>query len=234
VTTTVENPWWGEGWRLLRERLPEMIPPRRRRILALVVGLSVVAAAVGGWALVRAIDDDEPVSGVGQVAMVLLVVLLAVQLSFSVCVLVWARRDREPDFRAGRVSLGLEPVFDLKRPLPALSEDLRAEARVHIERMRRSLPASILGMGAFQLFPPVALVLMAVSGLWSANAWLLLALLLLNGWQPFYFLKLLGSTTAQLRRLDEATIVEPPTFRGPRAWGIEAPRNPPEIDSTAG
>jgi hypothetical protein len=231
VTRTVENPWWREGWRLLRARIPEMITPRRRRVLALVASLSAAAAALGGWALVGTIDDEEPVSGA---VLVLLVVILAIQVSFSVCVLIWARRDREPDFRAGRVSLGLEPVFDLAKPLPALSEDLRAEARAHIERLRRSLPASILGLGFFQLFPPVALVLIAVSGWWSVNAWLLLAVLLLNGWQPFYFLKLLGSTTAQLRRLDDATIVEPPTYRGPKAWGIEAPRNPPEGDPTAG
>lgn len=225
MTTTVENPWGREGWRLLRERLPEMITPRRRRVLALVVGLSAAVAAIGGWALVGAIDDEGPVQGA---VLVLLVVILAMQVSFSVCVLTWARRDREPDFRAGRVSLGLEPVFDLAQPLPAISEDLRAEARVHIERLRRSLPPSILGMGVFQLFPPVALVLVAVSGWWATNAWLLLFLLLLNGWQPFYFLKLLGSTTAQLRRLDEATIVEPPTYRGPKGWGIEVPRNPPD------
>jgi hypothetical protein len=231
VTTTVENPWWREGWRLFRTRIPEMITPRRRGILALVVGLSAAAAALGGWALVGAIDDEDPLQGV---VLVLLLVIVAIQVSFSVCVLTWGRRDREPDFRAGRVSLGLEPVFDLAKPLPAISEDLRAEARVHIERLRRSLPPSILGSGAFQLFPPVALVLVAVSGWWTTNAWLILVGFLLNGWQPFYFLKLLGSTTAQLRRLDQATIVEPPTYRGPKAWGIETPRNPPGDGQAAG
>lgn len=225
----IDNPWWSEGWRLVRARLPEVVTPRRRRVLAVVVIASVLLAT-GGMLLL--LPDVDELSGARGGALVAIFVLLLVQLSLGVCFILWGRRDREPDYRAGRVSLGLEDVFDLRKPAPALSPELREEATIHVQRTRRALPASILGFGLFQFFFPLALVIMAVSGWWTSTAWIFLAQFVINAWQPIYLLKLLGSTTAQLRRIESAP--EPPMYLGPKGWGIEAPRKATEGDASAG
>jgi len=225
----IDNPWWSEGWRLVRERLPEVVTPRRRRVLAVVVVASVLVGGGGMLLLLPAVDD---LSEVQAGALVSIFTLLLMQLSLSVCFITWGRRDREPDYRAGRVSLGLEDVFDLGKPVPALSPELREEATIHVQRTRRALPASILGFGLLQLFLPLTLVIMAVSGWWTSMAWIVLVQFLINAWQPIYLLKLLGSTTVQLRRIESAP--EPPTYRGPKGWGIETPRKATEGDATAG
>jgi nitrate/nitrite transporter NarK len=225
----IDNPWWTEGWRLVRERLPDIISPRRRRVLAVVVGASALVGGIGGWLLFPQIEDA---SDLQRWVIVIMIVVLAVQLASAASFLVWAHRDREPDYRAGRVSLGLEDVFDLRTPSPALSPELRDEAIIHVERTRRALPAAIVGHVLAQFFAPVAFVAMFVAGWWTTNSWLLLAMILLNAPQPFLFLKWLGSTTAQLRRIEAAP--EPPTYIGPKGWKIQAPRNAPGEDPTPG
>lgn len=224
----IDNPWWSEGWRLVRERLPEIVTPRRRRVLAIVVGLGVLIGIAGGLFLVPQI---EGLDGVAAWAFTAASTLLLLQIGLGVCFIVWGRQDREPDYRAGRVSLGLEDAFDLRKPVPALSVELREEATIHVLRTRRTLPASVVGHGLFQLLFPLVLVIMAVSGLWTMTAWILLVQFVINAWQPVWFLKLLGSTTAQLRRIESAP--EPPTYRGPRGWGIEAPRTAAEGESAS-
>jgi hypothetical protein len=123
----IDNPWWTEGWRLVRERLPEIITPRRRRVLAVVVSASVLIGVGGMMLLLTTIDD---LSGTRGGVLVALFALLLVQGSLSVCFMIWGRLDREPDYRAGRVSVGLEDVFDLRKPVPSLSPELREEATI--------------------------------------------------------------------------------------------------------
>lgn len=225
----IDNPWWSEGWRLVRERLPEVVTPRRRRVLAVIVVASVLLGGGGILLLLRDIDGVSSAQGWG---IRLLFALLVVDLSLGVCFLVWGHRDREPDYRAGRVSVGLEEAFDLRKPVPALSPELREEATIHIRRTQRALPVTIVGHGLVNLYLPIALAIMVVSGLWVSSAWIFLGVFLLNIPQPIWFLKWLGSTPAQLRRIESAP--EPPAYRGPKGWGIEAPRKATEGDEAAG
>lgn len=223
----IDNPWWSEGWRLVRERLPEVVTPRRRRVLAVVVVMSALVTGIGTGLLVGP-DDGGPRSW----PFIIVFVLLAVDLSVGITLAVWGRRDREPDFRAGRVSLGLEGVFDLSRPVPPLSIELRDEARVHVDRGRRNMPLLIVGSLVFRVFPLVALLVLATTGWRTTGAWMLLVVIATGIWQPFWLLKWLGSTTAQLRRIESAP--EPPTYLGPKGWGIEAPRKAAGEDATPG
>ncbi|RUR03063.1 hypothetical protein [Labedella endophytica] len=218
----IENHWWREGWRLVRERLPGVVTPRRRLVLAAVVALSIVIGTIGGLLLFSLVDEPQEVPGwPGGLALG----LFAAQLAMTICAAVWERRDRQPEYRSGRVSLGIEPLLDIRQPLPETSSsELLDEAHTHVERTRRAVPALMLVSISAPIVLPAVIVLLLVAGWWSTSSLFLIALFLLNMGQPLIWLKTLGSTTAQLARLDRIPVAPTTAYRGPKAWGIEAPR----------
>jgi hypothetical protein len=226
----IDNPWWSEGWRLVRERLPELLRDRRRGIF---IGVAV-GATVGGLLLaVLAAVALELAPAPRTVAFVIVEAGAAVGAALAVAVWIFARRDRSRAPREGGVSLSLGAIYDLSRPLTGVTAADRATVTSSIAQQRRELPDLIVG----SLFFVASFVLMWIgalaAGVGGLSAWLWLVwsfVFFLSS--PFMSLKVLGNTTPILERLDATG--EPPTYLGPKGWKIEAPRNAPGEDATPG
>ncbi len=226
---SVENHWWREGWRLVRERLSEFLTPRRWHILIRVAVVSLVVASVGTMMLTTAIDT----AGVARrVLFVLLATAgitgMAVGISFHVL----SRAERRQPLAGGRVPLSMAQIFNLRQPLVEISSSDRTFALQLIEEQRRALPLILFGLSlAFGGFA-LAFIAFAVSGRATVTAPLWIVVILLNASSLVPPLRLLGSSTAVLRRIERTG--GGPTYRGPKGWGIEAPRNAPGSEADAG
>lgn len=229
MADAVENPWWREGRRLVRVGLADFLTRRRRRTLIIT---AVVALALSAPGTIWLAATYGVPSGVRASLFVLLLVLALMGLALGITLAFASRKARAGSRTGARFPWSAAPVFDLGTPLAHVSVADRRLAEEVIAGQRRSLPVFIVGTAL--TYSSFALVISAflITGHAPAITPFWLIYIALNYGIVVGQIKTLGSTTAVLRRLEEAG--EPPTYLGPKAWGIEAPRNPPGSDASSG
>jgi hypothetical protein len=229
VAETVENPWWPEGRRLLRAGLADFLTRRRRRTLSMT---AVVALVVSIPAALWMAGVFELTPGIRVFSFVLLMVLVLVGLVLGIVLAVASRQVRADAPTGTRFPWSSAPIFDLSTPLTGVTAADRRIAEDAIDRQRRSLPVVVLGTALIASAFALAIIAIIITGQAPAITPFWMIYVALNYSIMIGTLKTLGSTTSVLRRLDETG--EPPTYLGPKGWGIEAPRNPPESDGASG
>lgn len=229
MTETVKNPWWREGWRLVRAGLADFLTRRRRRTLIVT---AVVALVVSIPAALWMAGVFELTPGVRAFSFVLLMVLVLVGLVLGIVLAVASRKVRADAPTGTRFPWSSAPIFDLSTPLTGVTAADRRIAEDAIDGQRRSLPVVVLGTALIYSALALAVIAFLITGQAPAITPFWLIYVALNYSIMIGTFKTLGSTTAVLRRLDETG--EPPTYLGPKGWGIEAPRNPPKGDSASG
>lgn len=229
VAETVENPWWREGWRLVRVGLVEFLTPRRRRALILT---AVIALVISLPAAIWMAGVLELAPGARATLFVVLMVLVLIGLALGIALAIASRTVRAGAPTGTRFPWSAAPVFDLSVPLASVSATDRRSAGDAIEGQRRSLPVFVIGTAMVYSSFALAIIAFLITGQAPAITPFWLIYIVLNYVIIIGWIKTLGSTTAVLRRLNET--VEPPTYLGPKGWGIEAPRNPPGSDASSG